>query len=157
MEGKVKIMNGFKQGASLFGITVESIFRIADFQYRNEIQADYFRNVLSKLKLGLSPKHISCLIYIFDENCTGYITKGNYLDSLHGYNVAMEETSLHYTQECLLKLASLFNEQKINLGKFFDEMTTKSAKTANIASFEKKIKQAFSNRILEREIVGAFN
>lgn len=42
------------------------------------------------MKLGLSPKHISCLIYIFDENCTGYITKGDYQDSLHAYQVAME-------------------------------------------------------------------
>ena len=33
MEGKVQIMNGFKQGAAHFGITLESIFRIADFQY----------------------------------------------------------------------------------------------------------------------------
>ena len=35
MEGKVKIMHAFKQGASGFGVTLESIFRIADFQYKN--------------------------------------------------------------------------------------------------------------------------
>ena len=61
-------MNKFKNGAASFGITPQSIFRIADFSYKNEVEADYFRQVLAKIDLGLTQMEISCLIYIFDEN-----------------------------------------------------------------------------------------
>ena len=67
---------------------------------------------------------------------------------MHAYQVAMEETSLHYRQECLLKLASIFNEEKINLPKFYDEMIGKGKKAANINDYEKKIKTSFGKKIL---------
>lgn len=90
LQGKNQIMNKFKNGACSFGITPESIFRIADFAYKGEVEADYFRQVLSKIDLGLTPREISCLIYIFDENCTGFIHRDDYNDSLNAYEVSLE-------------------------------------------------------------------
>ncbi len=35
--GKLQVMNKFKYGACSFGITPESIFRIADIAYKGEV------------------------------------------------------------------------------------------------------------------------
>ena len=40
-----------------------------------EVEYDHFRNTLSKLSLGLNPKEISTLIYMFDENCNSFISQ----------------------------------------------------------------------------------
>lgn len=82
-------MNKFKNGACSFGITPQSIFRIADFTYKNQVEADYFRQVLAKIDLGLTQMEISCLIYIFDENCTGFIHRDDFNDSLNAYQVSL--------------------------------------------------------------------
>ena len=85
------------------------------------------------MHLGLTPKQISCLIFIFDENCSGYINREDYLNSLHAYQIALEgmwtitvESSLPYNQECLLKVASLLHNDKVNLPKFYEEMESKA-------------------------------
>jgi hypothetical protein len=54
LKGRNEVMNKFKRGTSNFGITPESIFRIADFGYKGEVESDYFRKVLSKIDLGLT-------------------------------------------------------------------------------------------------------
>jgi hypothetical protein len=59
----------------MFGITPEAIYRIADVFYTNCIESDYFRTILSKMVMHLTPKEISSIIFIFDENCLGYISK----------------------------------------------------------------------------------
>ncbi len=66
LRGKSDVMRKFLKGAKMFGITPESIYRIADFGYTNCIESDYFRTILSKMSLNLTPKQLSCLIFIFD-------------------------------------------------------------------------------------------
>ena len=168
LKGKAAVMFLFMQGCKKFGITPESIFRIADFHYKNEVESDYFRTVLSKINLNLSPKQISSLIFIFDENCSGWITKEDYHNSLHAYQVAMEESSLPYNQECLLKVASLMLNDKVDLNKFYEEMEVKAknvSKNSNLQGkssvdaniFENQIKKLYGKKVNEREIIGAFN
>lgn len=50
---------------------------------------------------------MSTLIYIFDENCTGFITREDFNDTLCGFSISLEESSLPYTSFCLEKLAKL--------------------------------------------------
>jgi len=50
------------------------------------------------MALNLTPKEISCLIFIFDEHCLGYISKEDFDNSLHAYEIGIEERSLPYTQ-----------------------------------------------------------
>jgi hypothetical protein len=59
-------MSVYVKGIKKMGMSPEAVFRVADFAYKNYVEADYFREVLSNLKLGLSQKEISCLIFIFD-------------------------------------------------------------------------------------------
>lgn len=66
LKGKVDVMHTFVRGLKKLGITPEAVFRVADFAYKNYVEADYFREVLSNIKLNLSQKEISCLIFIFD-------------------------------------------------------------------------------------------
>lgn len=75
LKGKVDVMLSFLEGIKKVGITPEAVFRIADFGYKNVVESDYFRVVIAKMRLGLNPKEISCLIFILDENCTGFISK----------------------------------------------------------------------------------
>lgn len=56
----------FQKGARKLGINLEGLFRYADVDYKNEIDSDFFRNMLSKMNLGLTLKQVSCLIFIFD-------------------------------------------------------------------------------------------
>ena len=49
-------MKILKAGVGRLGITPESIFRIADIAGRHEVEYDHFRNTLSQINLGLSPK-----------------------------------------------------------------------------------------------------
>lgn len=43
MKGKVEVMNIYAKGLKKLGITPESVFRIADFAYKNYVESDYFR------------------------------------------------------------------------------------------------------------------
>lgn len=115
-------MRKYLRAANMFGITPESIYRIADVFYTNCIESDYFRTILSKMALNLTPKEISCIIFIFDENCQGYISKEDYDNSLHAYEIGIEERYLPYTQECLLRFCGLLYGERIDLNKFYDEM-----------------------------------
>jgi hypothetical protein len=72
----------FHKGAHRLGVDLEGIFRYADVHYRNEVDSDLFRSVLSKMSLGLTLKQVSCLIFIFDEDCTGTISRNEYFNSL---------------------------------------------------------------------------
>lgn len=96
LRGKVEVMNVYAVGLKKIGITPESTFRIADFAYKNYVQSDYFRQVLSKMKLGLSQKEISCLIFIFDESYSGFITREDYYNSLQAYKIGVEDSSNLY-------------------------------------------------------------
>ena len=75
LKGKVEVMGIFVKGLKKMGITPEAVFRVADYAYKSYVEADYFREVLSSLKLSLSQKEISCLIFIFDEAYSGFITR----------------------------------------------------------------------------------
>ena len=91
------------------------MFRIADIHYQRQVDSDHFHTVLSGLKLGLFPKQISTLIYIFDENCNSFISQQDYNEALQGYQVAEEESqkAQNYKHICLEKLAGLISEEKI--------------------------------------------
>lgn len=54
--GRVDVMQLFVKGITKIGLTPESVFRIADFAYKNYVESDYFREVLGKMRLGLSQK-----------------------------------------------------------------------------------------------------
>ncbi len=49
-------MNSYVRALKKLGITPESVFRIADFAYKNYVEAAYFREILSKIKLDLNQK-----------------------------------------------------------------------------------------------------
>ena len=48
------------------------------------------------MKLGLSQKEISCLIFIFDESYSGFITREDYYNSLQAYKIGVEDSSNLY-------------------------------------------------------------
>lgn len=50
------------------------------------------------MQIGLTLKQISCLTFIFDEDCTGTITKEEYYRCLEAYQVTEEGNSRAYTQ-----------------------------------------------------------
>lgn len=75
--------------------------------------------MLSKIELGLSPREISCLIYVFDENCTGFIHRDDYNDTLQAFLISLEESYLPYTSSCLEKLAKLIESDRVDVLKFF--------------------------------------
>ena len=89
LRGKAEVMNIFVKGLKKLGITPEAVFRIADFAYKNYVESDYFREVLSNLKLGLNQKEISCLIFIFDDAYSGFITRDDYYNSLNAYKMGV--------------------------------------------------------------------
>ena len=80
----------FKKNAEKLGLNLEGIFRYADYSSTGELDCDEFRNILAKMSLGLTPKQISCLIYIFDEDCNGLITRNDYHNSIKAYVVSEE-------------------------------------------------------------------
>lgn len=120
LKGKVDVMNLFVKGLQKIGITPQSVFRIADFAYKNYVEADSFREVLSKMKLGLSQKEISCLIFIFDESYAGFITREDYYNSLHAYKMGVENNFHVFIQESILKLSHMLHQDKANLIKFYE-------------------------------------
>lgn len=87
----------FQKGAKKIGVSLEGIFRYADEHYQNQVDSDLFRALLSKMQLGLTLKQVSCLTFIFDEDCTGTITREEYYRCLEAYQVTEEGT-------CLLKV-----------------------------------------------------
>jgi Ca2+-binding EF-hand superfamily protein len=163
LKGKVEVMNIFIKGIKKIGITPESVFRVADFAYKTYVESDYFREVLSKMKLGLTPKEISCLIFIFDEACSGFITREDYANSLHAYKVGVETSNQQYVQECVFRLAQMLHQDKVNLVKFYEEMEGKSKskvgskKVIDLNLFEEQLKKHYPAKVTEREIVAAFN
>jgi hypothetical protein len=56
IKGKVGIMAAFVSGLKGIGITPEALFRVADFGYKHYVESDYFRDILSKIRLGLTQK-----------------------------------------------------------------------------------------------------
>ena len=88
LQNKSIVMFLFKKNAEKLGLDLEGIFRYADLNSQDELDCDEFRNVLSKMSLGLTAKQISCLIYIFDEDCNGMITKHDYHNSIKAYVVS---------------------------------------------------------------------
>jgi hypothetical protein len=57
--------------------------------------------------LGLTQMEISTLIYIFDENFTGFIHRDDFNDTLNAYQISLEESYLPYNNLCLEKLAKM--------------------------------------------------
>lgn len=90
LKGRNSLMRKFRNSAMGFGISPQSIFRIADFSYKGYIETEYFIKILSKINLNLSPLEISHLVYIFDEQCTGFINKDDFMDSLDAYAISCE-------------------------------------------------------------------
>jgi hypothetical protein len=43
LNGKVEVVRVFVKELKKIGITPESVFRIADFAYKNYVESDYFR------------------------------------------------------------------------------------------------------------------
>lgn len=68
-------MQQFEKGCQKVGMDLDGLFRYTDVDYNNAVDSDIFRDLLSKLNLSLSSKQISTLVYMFDEQCTGSITK----------------------------------------------------------------------------------
>lgn len=66
LKNKVLVMQMFQKGCQKVGIDLEGLFRYTDVEYKNAVDSDIFRELLSKLSLGLTSKQISTLIYIFD-------------------------------------------------------------------------------------------
>ncbi len=81
---------------------------------------------MGKLRVGLSAKEISCLIFVFDEAYTGFITRDDYLNSLCAYKVSAEHPHPPFLQECAFKLAQLLHADKMNLLKFYEDMEGRS-------------------------------
>lgn len=163
LKGKVEVMAIFIKGIRKIGITPESVFRIADSNYKTYVESDYFREVLSKMKLGLTPKEISCLIFIFDEACSGFITREDYANSLHAYRAGAESSNQQYVQECVFRLSQMLHQDKVNLVKFYEEMEGKSKskvgskKVIDLNLFEDQLKKTYPAKVTDREIVAAFN
>ena len=88
LKNKSIVMYLFKKNAEKLGLNLEGIFRYADQYLEGELDCDEFRKILIKMNLMLTPKQISCLIYIFDEDCNGLITKNDYHNSLRAYVVS---------------------------------------------------------------------
>jgi Ca2+-binding EF-hand superfamily protein len=114
------------------------------------------------MRLGLSQKEISCLIFIFDESYSGFITRDDYANSLSAYKAAVENSHHPFIQECAFKLAQLLHTDKVNLLKFYEEMESRvkgkpSRKAIELNLFEEQVKKNYGGRIGEREIVAAFN
>lgn len=65
------------------------------------------------MKLGLTPKEISTLSYIFDDNCNNYVTYNEYMKILEGFQVAQEDeaSSKLYKTLCLEKLSTVIKEK----------------------------------------------
>ena len=137
--GRVEVMQLFVKGIAKIGLTPESVFRIADFAYKNYVESDYFREVLGKMRLGLSQKEISCLIFIFDEFYSGFITREDYCNSLHAYKVGVENSHHPYIQESIFKLAQMMHSDKVNLIKFYEDMESKSKTKAGSSAVKKTI------------------
>jgi hypothetical protein len=81
---------------------------------------------------------------------------------LHAYEIALENKSLQYTQDCLLRFCGLIYGEKVDVGKFYDEMKQlargkNSQADVDLAVFEEQVKRYFGGKLQEREIVGAFN
>lgn len=89
LRGKAEVMGLFVKGVRKIGLTPEAVFRVADFAYKNYVESDYFREVVGKMRLGLSQKEITCLIFIFDESYSGFITRDDYANSLSAYKAAV--------------------------------------------------------------------
>lgn len=64
--GRLEVMRVMGKGMERLGLTPEGVFRMADCGYRRVVEADYFREMLGRMKLGLSQKELSCLLFIFD-------------------------------------------------------------------------------------------
>jgi hypothetical protein len=157
LKGKVEVMGLFVKGIKKMGITPESIFRVADYSYKNYVESDYFREVLAKMRLGLSQKEISCLIFIFDEFYSGFITRDDYNNSLNAYKVGVETSHHPFIQESVFKLAQMLHSDKVNLIKFYEEMESKSKsklpsskKSIELNLFEEQIKKYYGGKISER-------
>ena len=87
LSGKLEVVRAMAKGMEKLGLTPEGVFRLADSGYRHLVDAEHFREVLGRLRLGLSQKELSCLVFVFDENCTGIITEEDYLCTLFAYKV----------------------------------------------------------------------
>ena len=134
------------------------MFRIADIHYQRQVDSDHFRTVLSGLNLGLAPKQISTLIYIFDENCNSFISQQEYIEALQGYQIAEEESqkTQNYRHICLEKLAGLISEQKIEAEAIYQQIDPMQG-SLDLNLLEGYVKKHFGNQIQEKEIVGAFH
>ena len=153
MKGKVAVMGTYVRGLKKLGITPEAVFRIADFSYKNYVESDYFRQVLANIKLGLTQKEISCLIFIFDDAYSGFITRQDYYNSLNAYKVGIEQNYHQYIHECIFKLSQLMHNDKINLIKFYEEMQSKiknknnNNKIVDLNIFEEQIKKYYGSKV----------
>lgn len=110
------------------------------------------------MRLGLSQKEISCLIFIFDEFYSGFITRDDFSNSLSAYKVAAENPHHPYIQECAFKLSQLLHTDKVNLIKFYEEMEGRARGKApnnsnaprrpiDLNLFEEHLKQLYPGRI----------
>jgi hypothetical protein len=68
----------------------------------------------------------------------------------------MLDSSKIYTQECLMKLSDLFEQRRVDVGEFFNEVSRGQLKI-DVNGFEDAIKKKFGRAMQEREIMGAFN
>jgi calpain, invertebrate len=158
LKGKVGVVKIYVGGLKKLGITPEAVFRIADFAYKNYVESDYFREILAKMKLGLTQKEISTLIFIFDESYSGFITREDYTNSLNAYKMGIEESYHQYIHECVFKLSQMMHYDKINLIKFYEEMEsrakgkigTTNKKMVDLNVFEEQIKKCYAGKVGER-------
>ena len=86
--GKNEIMKLLKKEINSIGLTPESIFRIADVNGSKQIEYEHLQKTIMKMRLGLTPKEISSLVYMLDENCNSYISQEEFTHALQGYQIA---------------------------------------------------------------------
>ncbi len=67
----------------------------------------------------------------------------------------MENKSLPYTQDCLLRFCGLIYSERVEVGKFYDEMkllarSRSSHADVDLAVFEEQAKKYFAGKLQER-------
>ena len=140
------------------GLNLEMLYRACDRDSNGSVYLDDFKHFLKRLNLRITASQLNRFLLMLDEDCTGIISREEYMDALASYGVGSERDAERnnaqtYEQECMLRFAASLKQQDINpeeVCNFCDNSNASTMRTVQLAKFIHNMSDGFQ----EKEING---
>lgn len=152
--GAQKTLQKAQEAAKRARLTLEALHRAADRQNTGKVPLEEFRAFLLGMKLRLSPAVVARFLYLVDEDCTGTVSREDYLLTLAAFGVNSEEewnkdTRRTFEQQCMIKLALAMRQDRISVGELRKRLGAADSSKVSIEKFNKVVdglKMSFKER-----------